>query len=469
MLREHHRHFFQRTHITPDNLYTVCLSFRLLRQAGFPITQDVFKCFMNKNGNEFDEDLREDMEGLLALYEASHLDFEGEQILDKAATFSARILSTNSVGIFEDQHDQPVKYTLQNPRHKTMARLVAKNFLEKNVPKNEWTILLQDLARMDQAVVGSLFHDEVLQVVKWWDGLELTKELESARDQPKKWHMWSMSVLQDPTMSWHRILLTKPVSLVYIVDDIFDIYGTMDQLELFTNAIKRWEIFDSEGLPNYMKTCFEAIQETTQEIIDIVYQNHGFDPSNILKRSWGELFDAFLTEAKWFGNGHLAKADEYLSNGIVSSGVPMVLTHLFFILGDNVWSEEAHRVLSNGDHNNILYLVGMILRLFDDLGSAQDEQCYGNDGSYVECYMKDFEVSSHAVAKKHVMKKVSETWKKLNKRALSSSSSSNPFSESFRNACLNVARMVPVIYDKGRKNDLLALAQCFESTLNEDE
>lgn len=69
----------------------------------------------------------------------------------------------------------------------------------------------------------------------------LAKELKFARNQPLKWHMWSMAALTDPSLSMQRIELTKPISLIYIIDDIFDVYGTLDELTLFTQAVNRYK------------------------------------------------------------------------------------------------------------------------------------------------------------------------------------------------------------------------------------
>jgi (3S)-linalool synthase len=74
----------------------------------------------------------------------------------------------------------------------------------------------------------------------WWKDLGLAKELKFARDQPLKWHMWSMSVLIDPNLSEQRVELTKPISLVYIIDDIFDLYGTLNDLSIFTEAVNEY-------------------------------------------------------------------------------------------------------------------------------------------------------------------------------------------------------------------------------------
>ena len=83
----------------------------------------------------------------------------------------------------------------------------------------------------------------------------MAKELKFARDQPLKWYTWSMAGLTDPKLSEERVELTKPISFVYLIDDIFDVYGTLDDLILFTEAVNRYicvgdEIY-SDMLPIY--------------------------------------------------------------------------------------------------------------------------------------------------------------------------------------------------------------------------
>ena len=76
-------------------------------------------------------------------------------------------------------------------------------------------------------------------VDRWWKELEVSKEMKFSKLKPVKWYMWSMACLTDPMLSEQRIELIKPVSLVYIIDDIFDVYGSLDELIHFTNAVKR--------------------------------------------------------------------------------------------------------------------------------------------------------------------------------------------------------------------------------------
>ena len=68
----------------------------------------------------------------------------------------------------------------------------------------------------------------------------MAKELKFARDQPLKWYMWPMAALTDPSLSEQRVELTKPISFIYLIDDIFDVYGSLEELTLFTEAVNRY-------------------------------------------------------------------------------------------------------------------------------------------------------------------------------------------------------------------------------------
>ncbi|KAA3472494.1 (+)-delta-cadinene synthase isozyme XC14-like [Gossypium australe] len=42
-----------------------------------------------------------------------------------------------------------------------------------------------------------------------------------------------------------------------IMDDIYDAYGTFEELQLLTNAIKRWHAEYIEQIPEYMKLFYK--------------------------------------------------------------------------------------------------------------------------------------------------------------------------------------------------------------------
>ena len=43
----------------------------------------------------------------------------------------------------------------------------------------------------------------------------------------------------EPQFSSYRRLGTKVNAFVTLIDDIYDVYGTLDELELFTDAVER--------------------------------------------------------------------------------------------------------------------------------------------------------------------------------------------------------------------------------------
>ncbi|KAI3466605.1 hypothetical protein Pfo_023268 [Paulownia fortunei] len=421
------------------SLHDVALSFRLLRQRGFHVSADAFNNFKGKDGR-FKGKLRQDIRGLLELYEATQVSFEGENIFDEAADFSSQLLH-ECLADMDYKLSNIVNMRLRHPYHKSITRLAEKNFLRDLGSMNGWRKTLGELVEMDFLMGQSIYQEEFLQVSKWWDGLGLTRELKLARNQPLKWCTWAMAILSnDISLSVQRVQLTKSIAFIYLIDDIFDLYGTPDELAIFTEAVNKWDYASIDMLPDYMKMCYKALLYTTNEIGHVICEKHGYNPIDSLKQTWASLCNAFLVEAKWFASRDLPRAEEYLANGKVSSGVHVVLVHLFFLLGLGGTNEGTIHL---NDTSTLISCVAAILRLWDDLGSAKDEHQNGKDGSYIECYMKDHHGLPFKQAKEHVRNMIASEWKRLNKECFHlNHTSASPFQE----ASLNLARMVPLMY-----------------------
>ncbi|KAF7843089.1 (3S,6E)-nerolidol synthase 1-like [Senna tora] len=425
----------------------VSLQFRLLRQQGCHVHADVFEQFKDKKGR-LKQKFWGNIEGLIEVFEASHLSIEGENDVDQAGELSHRLLSSwLSSALIHDQHEaKVVANTLKYPIHTSLSRFTPRSFLFPNSQLNmTWLRPLQKLSKLDTQIVNSVHLKEIYAVSKWWKDLGLAKDLKFGRDEPIKWYMWSMACLTDPCFSEERIEITKPLSLVYIIDDIFDVYASMDELSLFVDAVSRWDLAASEQLPHYMKACFRALQDITNEFANKFQNKHGWNPRETLIKSWVRLCNAFMEEAKWLGSGKYPKAEEYLKNGIVSTGVHVALLHAFFLMGQGITKQNVD-LMNDNDLPTIISSTATILRLCDDLEGDKDD---GNinqaskDGSYLKCYMKDHPQVSIEQAKEHIRHKISDAWKCLNKECLTQS---NPFPFSFTKLCLSAARMVPLMY-----------------------
>uniref|UniRef100_A0A7N2MBW7 Terpene synthase metal-binding domain-containing protein n=1 Tax=Quercus lobata TaxID=97700 RepID=A0A7N2MBW7_QUELO len=54
---------------------------------------------------------------------------------------------------------------------------------------------------------------------------------------------WTVGMVFEPQFSNCRKGLTKLTSLITIIDDVYDVYATLEELEMFTDTVQRSMIF----------------------------------------------------------------------------------------------------------------------------------------------------------------------------------------------------------------------------------
>ena len=67
----------------------------------------------------------------------------------------------------------------------------------------------------------------------------LTENLSFARDRLAESFMCSVGLAFEPEYTCLRKWLTKVVILILIIDDVYDAYGTLEELRHFTNSVNR--------------------------------------------------------------------------------------------------------------------------------------------------------------------------------------------------------------------------------------
>ena len=129
--------------------------------TSFKIT-DIFQKFMDKNG-KFKDSLKEDTMGLLSLYEASHLAANGEDILLEAMEFTEAHLK-QSLPSLPTQLARKVSSALELPRHRRMARLEARRYIQEYSEEIGHDPNLLELAKLDYNKVQSLHQMELTEI-----------------------------------------------------------------------------------------------------------------------------------------------------------------------------------------------------------------------------------------------------------------------------------------------------------------
>lgn len=79
-------------------------------------------------------------------------------------------------------------------------------------------------------------------LIRWWKNLDFVSKLPFARDRLVELYFWILGVYFEPQYSLARRRVTKVIAMTSVLDDIYDIYGTPEELKLLTDAMERFSI-----------------------------------------------------------------------------------------------------------------------------------------------------------------------------------------------------------------------------------
>lgn len=271
----------------PLDLHSAALLFRMLRGLGIPASTDML---MSALLREESGKLAADSDGLLALYQASYLAFPGETELDQARAFAVAKLAGRRDDGSADSCPSPTHLSL--PLHWTAPRLQAmwslKDQVERGRPDHQDQAIILQLAQLDFNLVQALHRRELAEVTRWWKETSRLGEHAFARDRVVECFFCAACIAPEPRLAECREVLAKAGALIVHLDDIYDVYGTPDELRAFTDAVASWEHCDEDdALPEYMKAMYSAIRTTSAAAADRVLEKHGYDMLPLYKKAVG--------------------------------------------------------------------------------------------------------------------------------------------------------------------------------------
>ncbi|KAK7312914.1 hypothetical protein VNO77_37157 [Canavalia gladiata] len=432
-----HENYVENGEITlEDNLCSLAVLFRLLRQQGFHVSPLVFNKFKDEQGN-FSEKFITDVEGMLSLYEASQIRIHGEDILEEALDFTSTHLKSIAIQLNPSLAAQ-VKHSLRQTLHKNLPRLEARRYIsiyEQDPSHNE---ILLTLAKLDFNILQSLHRKEFGNICKWWNELDVPCRFPFARDRIAECCFWILSVYFEPQYSQARKILMKVISIVSIIDDTYDAYGVFDELELFTEAIERWDISCLDDLPEYMKLSYKSLMKVYEEIEEEMSKERRLYSVNYGIKELKKVVQAYMTEARWLNSNYIPTIEEYLSTSTISCCYSLLATTSYIGMGD-IATENIFKWITNGP--KIIKASSIVCRLMDDIVSSAFEQKRGHVASFLECYMKQFD-ESREVAIDECNKRIANAWKDMNEECLRPTKVPMPFLMRI----LNLSRFIDVFY-----------------------
>ncbi|KAK9185255.1 hypothetical protein WN943_025610 [Citrus x changshan-huyou] len=81
-------------------------------------------------------------------------------------------------------------------------------------------------------------------------------------------------------------------------DDMYDTYGSLDEVELFTDAVKRWDTGAMVKLPCYMQICYLAMFNFGNDLAYYDLKIHGLNLLSNIKNEGANLCGLYLVEAR---------------------------------------------------------------------------------------------------------------------------------------------------------------------------
>ncbi|KAJ3697490.1 hypothetical protein LUZ61_001195 [Rhynchospora tenuis] len=336
-----------------------------------------------------------------------------------------------------------VAHALELPLNWRMERLHTHWFINQYITDDQMIPALWELAVLDFNILQNSYKRELKQVSRWWTSLKLYEKLPFFRDRLVENYLWSVGWSFEPEHSSYRIAQTQANCLITTIDDIYDVYGSLNELEAFTDVIEEWDITAIEVLPEYMQICISALFNAVDNQGFEVFKRKGLNVTPYLRRAWKDLCKAYLKEARWYHSGYVPTLVEYLENAWVSISGNIALSNAYCI--NNYVTAKELEQFSSG-YPDIVRYSSMNLRLYDDLATSSAELERGDVSKSVQCYMNDKGVTEF-VARKEIKEMISKYWTSINVQGEIIGNSD--FEKYFKKVAFNVPRMAQCIYQHG--------------------
>eukprot|EP00253_Pinus_taeda_P013031 PITA_13031 len=365
------------------DLYSTALGFRALRMHRYNVSSDVLENFKDENGQFFcsssgeEGNADKEVRSMLSLFRASNISFPGEKVMEETKAFTTQyltqVLTGHTIADVDQSLQREVKYALEFPWH-------------CSVPRSSMNQKILELAKLDFNILQCTHKKEMQLISRWWSESYLP-QLDFYRKRHVELYFWAVLGAFEPEFRSSRIAFTKLSTVMTVIDDLYDTHGTLDEIKIFTEGVRRWDTSLISRLPDHIQKIFEFFMKTSNEWTAEVEKKQGRDmAAYIRKNAWERYVESYLQEAEWMAAGYVPSFNEFYENGLASSGM-CVLNMIPLLLMDQILPDDILKQIVYP--SKIHDLLELTIRVKDDIMDFEKEKEHGEVASTIECYVKD--------------------------------------------------------------------------------
>ncbi|KAK9131676.1 hypothetical protein Scep_011204 [Stephania cephalantha] len=332
------------------------------------------------------------------VHRATDLMFLEEKMLGEARSFSRKELEKTISSAPAHENNaliRMIEHELKLPWLARMDHLEHRKFIEEGVimtapcmakasfsrsMSSPRKAALLKLAARAYTFRQSVYMSELEKLTRWSKETGLSG-MGFGREKTTYCYFACAASISLPVNSDSRIIAAKCGILITVADDFYDMEGSLEELYLLTDAVKRW---DGKSLKGHARTIFDALVDLVRDVVAKFSIEQRLDMAKLFQDLWYHTFESWMTEAKWSRSAHIASTDEYLQTGMTSIAAHVVVLMAACSMDPTL---PLHTIKNCTDHT-LTKLLMVSCRLLNDIQSYEKEEKDGKM-NLVTLHMKD--------------------------------------------------------------------------------
>ncbi|KAK6149559.1 hypothetical protein DH2020_017084 [Rehmannia glutinosa] len=361
---------------------TCALAFRILRMNGYVVTSDRLTELLKEClSSSYCGNMR-DIRTTLELYRASEIILPtDERDLEKQNLCLKHLLEQKQSSGLTHSSQLGRNVDLEYPFYAIMdripkrrniehynfdnTRILKTSYCSPNFGNKDFLFLSVEDFNKCQAI-----HREELKELERWVVENRLDELKFARSKSAYCYFSAAATIFAPELSDARMSWAKNGVLTTVVDDFFDVGGSIEELKNLIQLVKAWDSdVSTECSSENVQIIFSALRRTIGNIANKGFIRQERILTTHIIEIWLDLLNSMMKEAEWGRDNYLPTMDEYMSNAYVSFALGPIVLPALYLVGPKLSEEMVH----HSEFHSLYKLMSTCGRLLNDIQTCERE------------------------------------------------------------------------------------------------